>query len=186
LSRFNSSSAGAPKPKTLDEWIANPPTLEGLDCLHHEHLGDVFVTLPTRDGSRQAFQEAKPGVPLGYGHHLAFFHHRKPEWLLREDGTEDDISPPDPFITRMWAGGKIKFDVDNPLIVGTKTRSKHHVKEALKKGFEKGKPMVFVTQEIAYTMEGKTSPSVVEERQHVFLPEGRVVRKEPRVGRCYV
>lgn len=104
LNRYSSSLAAA-ESKKLEEWIASPPTLQGTDCLHYEHLADLFVTLPTRDGSRQPFQEAKPDVPLGYGHHLAFFHHRKPERLLREDGTENDMSPPEPFIQRMWAGG---------------------------------------------------------------------------------
>ncbi|RXW20903.1 hypothetical protein EST38_g4972 [Candolleomyces aberdarensis] len=125
--------------------------------------------------------EPKPGMPLGYGHHLAFFHARKAEHQLREDGTDEEISPPAPFLTRMWAGGKITWDIDNPLISGAKTTSSGSVLTALKKGFEKNRPMVFVTQKIEFTMEGKSTPSLVEERQHVYLAEGRVVRKEPRL-----
>ncbi|KAJ2920657.1 hypothetical protein H1R20_g16435, partial [Candolleomyces eurysporus] len=177
-----SVDAGESKKKvTLDEWIASPPTTSGVDHLHFEHLADLYITLPTRDGSRKPHEEPKPGMPLGYGHHLAFFHARKAEHQLREDGTDEEISPPAPFLTRMWAGGKITWDIDNPLISGTKTTSSGSVLTALKKGFEKNRPMVFVTQKIEFTMEGKSTPSVVEERQHVYLAEGRVVRKEPRL-----
>ncbi|KAF6765240.1 hypothetical protein DFP72DRAFT_799475 [Ephemerocybe angulata] len=180
LQRFNSTIVGSKPKVTLEEWIANPPTASGTDSLHYEHLADTYITLPSRDGSRKPYEEPKPGVPLGYGHHLAFFHARKAETHLREDGTDEEVSPPAPFLQRMWAGGRIKWDVDNPLISGVKTKSESSVLEALKKGFEKGRPMVFVTQEIKYTMEGKKTPSVVEERQHVYLPTDRVVRKEPR------
>lgn len=180
--RYNSTIVGAKPKVSLDEWIANPPTASGTDTLHFEHLADAFITLPTRDGSRKPYEEPVPGMPLGYGHHLAFFHARKSEAHLREDGTDEEVSPPAPFLQRMWAGGRIKFDIDNPLISGVKTKSESRVLEALKKGFEKDKPMVFVTQEIKYTMQGKTTPSVVEERQHVYLPMDRVVRKEARAG----
>lgn len=81
----------------------------------------------------------------------------------------------------MWAGGKIQFDTQNPLVIGTPARTSASVKQALKKGFEKKKPLVFVTQEIQFFKQGKSTPSIVEERQHVYIPEGlRVVRSTPR------
>src|SRR5882757_2511282 len=102
----------------LDQWIASPPVHTLTDPLSVEHLSDLYVTLPTRDGSRKPYQEPQLGAPLPFGHHLAFFHPRRPERLLRADGTDGDISPPPPFSKRMWAGGKITWEVSNPLIIG--------------------------------------------------------------------
>ena len=169
----------------LNEWIASPPTATSFSTLHHEHLADLFITLPTRDGGPLAngpFEEPAPGQHLPYGHHLAFFHRRRPESELRGDGTDAEVSPPAPYLQRMWAGGKVKWDVNNPLVVGTKTTSSSKIVSVVEKGVDKGNPMLFVMQEIQYTREGKESPSVVEERQHVFFPKNRVVQLEPRRG----
>ncbi|TFK29974.1 hypothetical protein FA15DRAFT_580890 [Coprinopsis marcescibilis] len=168
--------------KALDNWEANPPTLGFSDSLSLDHLSDLYVTLPTRDGTRKPFEEPQNGAPLAQGQHLAFFHARTPEHRLRGDGTDEEISPPAPFLTRMWAGGKMTWDVENPLIVGVKSRSSATLSHLLRKGFERNKPLVFVTQKIQFFKEGKTTPSVVEERQHVYIPDGlSVVRKEPRI-----
>lgn len=153
----------------LDQWIASPPTHKLTDSLSVEHLSDLYVTLPTRDGSRKPFREPQPGTPLPFGHHLAFFHARRPERLLRADGTDEDISPPPPFSKRMWAGGKITWDASNPLVIGKPAISVSTVSSTEKKGFEKGNPMVFVTQNIQFTQEGQQTPSVTEERAHVYF-----------------
>jgi len=163
----------------LDQWIASPPTHTLTDSLNVDHLSDLYITLPTRDGSRKPYQEPQPGTPLPFGHHLAFFHARKPESLLRIDGTDEEFSPPSPFSKRMWAGGKMTWDTSNPLIIGKRTKSVSTVMSAEKKGFEKGNPMVFVTQNIQFTQEGKQTPSVTEERAHVYFnPE--VSLKQPK------
>ncbi|KAH6918535.1 hypothetical protein BKA70DRAFT_1247462 [Coprinopsis sp. MPI-PUGE-AT-0042] len=164
----------------LDNWIAHPPTLSLSDGLSLDHAQDLYATIPTRDGSHRAFEEPKIGDALGYGHHLAFFHCKSPEKKLRQDGTDEELSPPPPFSTRMWAGGKVKFDTENPLVIGTPARTSASVKHVLKKGFEKKKPLVFVTQEINFFKQGKTTPSIVEERQHVYIPESLRVVRPPR------
>jgi len=154
---------------TLDQWIASPPVHTLTDSLSVEHLSDLYITLPTRDGSRKPYQKPQSGTPLPFGHHLAFFHARRPERLLRLDGTDEDISPPPPFSKRMWAGGTIAWDTSNPLIIGKTTKSISTVSSTEKKGFEKGNPMVFVTQKIQFTQEGNQMPSITEERAHVYF-----------------
>lgn len=42
------------------------------------------------------------GSPLGYGHHLAFFHPHHPESTLCPDGADTDFCPPEPFTWYMW------------------------------------------------------------------------------------
>ncbi|KAF9454526.1 hypothetical protein P691DRAFT_655764 [Macrolepiota fuliginosa MF-IS2] len=154
----------------LNKWIKNPPTAAVSDTLHYDKLSDLYITLPTRDGTRRHYLEPKEGEAAPYGVHLAFFHARKAEHLLREDGTDEEISPPAPFLRRMWAGGKMTWDNQNPLLIGSRATGRSSVADVKLKGVEKGKPMVFVTQKIEYGMDGvKGKPSLVEERAHVYF-----------------
>jgi sphingosine kinase len=70
----------------------------------------------------------------------------------------------------MWAGGKMTWNNDNLMLVGSKVHARSTVADVKLKGVEKGKPMVFVTQRIEYGIEGsKTEPSLIEERAHVYF-----------------
>ncbi|KAF8201468.1 hypothetical protein BJ912DRAFT_502446 [Pholiota molesta] len=144
------SSTGS-KEDDLEHWIASPPTHTLVDSLDTEHLSDMYITLPTRDGTRRPYEAPEMGAHLPFGHHLGFFHARRAEAHLREDGTDEDISPPAPFTKRMWAGGNITWNNDNPLLVGKQTSGISTVAKCEKKGFDKGKPMLFITQRIEFS-----------------------------------
>ncbi|KAG2357672.1 hypothetical protein BDR07DRAFT_1419598 [Suillus spraguei] len=159
--------------QVLDAWIASPKSLGFTDTFHSNHLSDLYITLPTRDGTRE-------GSPLGYGHHLAFFHPRNPEVSLRADGTDADFCPPEPFTRRMWAGGTMAWNNDQPLRVGEKATAVSTVAKVEKKGFEVGKPMIFVKQRIEVTVEGQSKPGMVEERAHVYQASVVGRRRVPR------
>src|ERR1700734_3913032 len=79
LRRTISTSTKQHEMDALDQWMASPPIHTLTDSLSVEHLSDLYITLPTRDGSRKPFREPQPGTPLPFGHHLAFFHARRPE-----------------------------------------------------------------------------------------------------------
>jgi sphingosine kinase len=156
--------------EALDKWIKTPPTITLTDSFHYEPLSDLYITLPTRDGTRKPYAKPQVGQPVPYGAQLAFFHARKPEHLLRADGTDEEISPPAPFTRRMWAGGKMTWNNDNRMLVGSKVHANATVGNVKLKGVEKGKPMIFVTQRIEYEKDGsKGNPSLVEERSHVYF-----------------
>lgn len=180
--RLSTSSLSRLDTKALDDWIASPKQLVLRDTFSVERLSDLYITLPTRDGSRSPYHAPKLSAPLGYGSHLAFFHPRNPESDLRADGTDADFCPPKPLTRRMWAGGRMSWDAENPLLVGASAVSTSTVESVEKKGFEKGSPMIFVNQKIEVTMNGKTRPSVVEERSHVYLADSVAVNKVPRDG----
>ncbi|KAF8077909.1 hypothetical protein FPV67DRAFT_1557342 [Lyophyllum atratum] len=156
----------------LNKWISSPRELILSDSFHFEHLSDLYITLPTRDGTRQPYQAPREASPLGYGHHLAFFHSRTPESELREDGTDADFSPPEPFTRRMWAGGKITWDPENPLIIGNRATATWGIDAVEKKGFDdpSKNPM----------MDGKARPSVSEERSHVYISNAANIKKVVR------
>ncbi|CAA7271669.1 unnamed protein product [Cyclocybe aegerita] len=160
--------------EALRQWTESPPSHTLKDSLNIEHLADLYITLPTRDGTRRPSKVPGIGESLPFGHHLGFFHARRAEQDLRADATDSDISPPAPFTKRMWAGGRITWDNTNPLLVGKPTRGLSTVARAEKKGFDKGKPTIFITQKIEYTQDGQAAPSVVEERAHVYFHAGLV------------
>ncbi|KZT26370.1 hypothetical protein NEOLEDRAFT_1147400 [Neolentinus lepideus HHB14362 ss-1] len=111
------------------------------------------------------------GHPLGYGHHLVFFHPRSPERALRWDGTEADFCPPEPYSRRMWAGGKMKWK--KPLRIGRKAISTLTVGSVEHKGMEKDNPMVFVKQNITVRQAESDEVCIEEERTHVYLRSGK-------------
>ncbi|KAH9900981.1 hypothetical protein C8Q73DRAFT_676457 [Cubamyces lactineus] len=151
----------------LDRWISAEKRLTLYDTIRPEHLADLYVTLPTRDGSARAFSPPQDGAQLGFGHHLVFFHPRNPERVLRSDGTDTDFCPPEPFTRRMWAGGRMEWK--RPLCVGDKATAEATIGAVTKKGFEKGTPMVFVTQKIEYRKRESDEVCIEEERAHVYL-----------------
>lgn len=167
---------------SLDAWIASPKSLVLTDTFHSNHLSDLYITLPTRDGTHgRPFASPVEGTPLGYGHHLAFFHPRNPEASLRTDGTDADFCPPEPFTRRMWAGGTMTWNKERALKVGEKATAVSTVAKVEKKGFEVGKPMIFVKQRIEVTVDGQSQPGMVEERAHVFqAPVASVGSRVPR------
>ncbi|KAJ6630850.1 hypothetical protein B0H10DRAFT_1774250 [Mycena sp. CBHHK59/15] len=167
--------------QALDGWIASPKQLVLRDTFNTERVSDLLYTLPTRDGTRKPYREPHLSAPLGYGWHLAFFHPRAPESQLRPDGTDAvEFCPPEPFTRRMWAGGHMSWNSKNPLRVGEMATSTSTFDSVQKKGFDKGTPMVFVTQKIEITMIGKKEPSVVEERSHVYVAESISPNNAPR------
>lgn len=153
--------------EALDKWIASEKRLTVSDTLHCEHVSDLYITLPTRDGTRALPVPPERGDPLGYGHHLAFFHPRNPESKLRWDGTDADFCPPEPFTRRMWAGGKMTWK--GRLCIGDRVRAVSEMRDVQKKGLERGAPMVFVQQRIEFTKEGSDEVAIEEERSHVYL-----------------
>ncbi|KAE9391644.1 hypothetical protein BT96DRAFT_959515 [Gymnopus androsaceus JB14] len=166
--------------EALDAWIAEPKRLTLSDTLHPERVSDLFITIPSRDGSRKPFREPRTGQRLAPGFEIAFFHFRTQESQLRPDGTDGEFCPPSPFSRRMWASGKMTWDNRNPLLIGEKATATWTVDSVQKKGFDMGKPMLFVNKRIDFTMVGKSSPSLVEERVHVYLPDAQGQNRTPR------
>ena len=189
---YSSLHISAAEIAALDEWISSKKELVIHDTLRPEHLSGLYVTLPTRDGSHRPVRYPEEGDRLQPGHHLVFFHPRNPESVLRADGTDADFCPPEPFTRRMWAGGVMKWK--KPLTLGTKVTSTSVIDSVEKKGFGKGKPMVFVNQRMRCgPSKGYTQGhyAIEETRSHVYLASpgnSRIVREgtvsETPICRC--
>jgi hydroxyacyl-ACP dehydratase HTD2-like protein with hotdog domain len=161
--------------EALDIWASKKKRIILSETLHTDRISDLYVTLPTRDGTRHPYKSPKNSEALGFGHHLAFFHPRTPEKYLRSDGTDADFCPPEPFVRRMWAGGRMEWR--RPLIIGGKATACMDVRSVVKKGFGDPVPMVFVNQGIEISNEGDDEYAILEERTHVYLALGVNQRK---------
>jgi hydroxyacyl-ACP dehydratase HTD2-like protein with hotdog domain len=81
----------------------------------------------------------------------------------------------------MWAGGKIVWNNTNPLLVGSRATATSTIASADGKGFESGKPIIFVNQKIDVAMQGNSEePSLTEIRTHAYLPFNSRPASEPR------
>ena len=148
ISRSSRASAHAIAGEAaLDSWIGQKKGITLSETLHTDRVADLYITLPTRDGTTRPYASPRNSEALGFGHHLAFFKPRTPERYLRPDGTETDFCPPEPFVRRMWAGGRIEWR--KPLVIGGKACARASLSVGLvsKKGFDGGAaPTVFVNQ----------------------------------------
>jgi len=183
ISRSSRASAHAIAGEAaLDCWIGQKKGITLSETLHTDRVADLYITLPTRDGTTRPYASPRNSETLGFGHHLAFFHPRTPERYLRPDGTETDFCPPEPFVRRMWAGGRIEWR--KPLVIGGKACARASVGLVSKKGFDGGAaPTVFVSQRIEIANEGEGECAVLEERTHVYLALG-THRRTAREGKA--
>ncbi|KAJ3533846.1 hypothetical protein NM688_g7226 [Phlebia brevispora] len=163
--------------------------LETTETLHRQHLSNLFVTLPTRDGAHDTparWQVGEPpqnGTPLPFGHHLVFFHQHTAEKALRPDGTDPDFCPPEPYTRRMWAGGEMSWVTkpDKGLLIGSTGTAKATIADIRLKTPPGGdnvsdRSMVFVDQDIEYQRSRNAPIAIKERRTHVYLPSSREKR----------
>lgn len=58
-----------------------------------------------------------PAKELPIPHHLLYFEPSKRQSDMLSDGTNPDQSPGQPFERRMWAGGRVLYNQNNPLLL---------------------------------------------------------------------
>lgn len=92
-------------------------------------------------------------APLRPGHHLVYFPPGYPLSALLPDGTDPAQSPGEPFVRRMWAGGRIQFFPNRLLklrLSGHKATCLERISNVSAKG-SKGEEKIFVTIERRFT-----------------------------------
>jgi 3-methylfumaryl-CoA hydratase len=86
----------------------------------------------------------EPGTVLPPAWHLAYFPPRVLETDLSSDGYEKDWSPPEPFVHRMWAGGELSWNKENPLRVGQAVRMESKIRDIQFRGGGRRGDSVFI------------------------------------------
>ncbi|KAH9079549.1 hypothetical protein EDB83DRAFT_2503964 [Lactarius deliciosus] len=148
--------------EALDLWASQKKSITLSETLHTDRVSDLWDEAP--------IQEPEEFGGIGIWPSPSFFHPRTPEKYLRPDGTDADFCPPEPFVRRMWAGGRMEWR--KPLIIGGKAIACMNVRSVVKKGFVDAVPMVFVNQGIEISNEGDEEYAILEERTHVYLALG--------------
>lgn len=77
-------------------------------------------------------------------HHLVYFEPTKPASVMLADGTNPDQSPGEPFVRRMWAGGRVLYNNGNPFkLDGSRGVCAEFIRSVSIKGKE-GEEKIFV------------------------------------------
>lgn len=89
----------------------------------------------------------RPARELPIPHHLLYFEPSKRSSEMLADGTNPDHSPGEPFVRRMWAGGRVLYNQNNPFMLdGTRGVNAEFIRDVTIKGKE-GDEKVFVSIE---------------------------------------
>ena len=108
------------------------------------------------------------GMPLPPGYHLAYFTPAVLPGNLGRDGTDISYSPAEPFTRRMWAGGQLYWEKENPLRIGDEAIETTKLVAAEPKVTRGGEQMIVVGVE--KTFENAKGLALVDRRDWVFRP----------------
>ena len=106
------------------------------------------------------------GTPVPPGYHLAYFTPALLPGELGPDGADVTFNPPPPFTRRMWAGGYITWEKDNPLRVGQDAIETTKLVSAEPKRTRAGQDMIVVG--VQKSFENDQGLSLVDRRDWVF------------------
>ncbi|KAK5166222.1 uncharacterized protein LTR77_008483 [Saxophila tyrrhenica] len=125
--------------------------------------------LPSSHSPPSILAPAKPNPPmLPLPHHLVYFEPTKRSSEMLPDGTNPDQSPGDPFVRRMWAGGRVRYNHSNPFVLdGGRGVCAEFIRSVSVKGRE-GEEKVFVSIE---RRQAKASAEEVEMAEQARLGE---------------
>ncbi|KAL6874799.1 hypothetical protein J3F83DRAFT_712766 [Trichoderma novae-zelandiae] len=133
-------------------------------------LQKLAVTLgrPVLDGHDTRRMGVPAGTPVPPAHHLVYFTPDDVEADLGADGSDRTFNAPAPFTRRMWAGGHVKFDTQNPLRVGDEAEEHTKLISAVAKTSRSAGEMVLV--EVEKKLYGSRGLTLVDTRSWVFRP----------------
>ncbi|KAL9636124.1 MAG: hypothetical protein Q9164_003015 [Protoblastenia rupestris] len=106
------------------------------------------------------------GTPVPPGYHLAYFTPAALPSELNPDGTDSLYSPSQPFTRRMWAGGQLQWEKDNPLRVGDEATETTKLVSAEPKITRTGEEMIVVR--IEKTFDNSKGLALIDKRDWVF------------------
>ncbi|KAL7952040.1 hypothetical protein V8C42DRAFT_350302 [Trichoderma barbatum] len=132
---------------------------------------------PLLNGHDTRQVNAPAGTPIPPAHHLVYFTPDDLEAELGADGSDRTFNAPAPFTRRMWAGGNMKFDKNNPLRVGEEAEEHTKLISAVAKTSRSTGEMVLV--EVEKKLYGSRGLTLVDTRSWVFRP---VLHSNARVG----
>lgn len=111
------------------------------------------------------------GTPIAPGYHLVYFTPAALPGDLGRDGTDISYSPAEPFTRRMWAGGRMDWEKENPLRIGDEAVETTKLVSAEPKVTRAGEQMIVVGVE--KTFENAKGLALIDRRDWVFRTQLR-------------
>lgn len=148
--------------------ITSAPPVTQFDSIDLGRIKQLYLTLPTRDGSTAPYTPPVRGSLLHRGHHLALFPPLVPEATLGSDGTDSASAAPPPFRRRMCAGGRFVFNPANELRVDEGVSCEIFMDKVDAKRMDTPAPKIFLHQK--RLISNARGLAIEETRTHVFLP----------------
>jgi 3-methylfumaryl-CoA hydratase len=143
----------------LAAWVGRTETLDDLIA-----PAPVRGLLATLDHPSDAIGPGTPVPPLG--HWTCFLpHHAQSETGADGHARRGGFLPPVPLPRRMWAGGRLRWNLDNPLRVGDAARRVSRIASVERKSGRSGE-LVFVT--VAHEIANADGPCLSEEHDIVY------------------
>ena len=171
--RLASSAISARHKSVVDDFLhkaKNAPPIIRKQNLDRNQIQRLSLTLnrPRLYRGDQSLEDEAPrnGTPLPPGYHLVYFTPAALQGHLGKDGTDISYSPAKPFTRRMWAGGKINWEKENPLRVGDDATEITKLVSAEPKVTRTGEEMVVVGVEKIF--ENAKGLALVDRRDWVF------------------
>ena len=171
--RLASSKISARHKSIVDDFLhkaKNAPPIIKKQTLDQNQLQRLSLTLNRPQLHRGApnLEDEAPltGTPLPPGYHLVYFTPAALPDHLGKDGTDISYSPAEPFTRRMWAGGEIKWEKENPLLIGDDATEITNLVSAAPKVTRTGEEMVVVGVEKIF--ENGKGLALVDRRDWVF------------------
>ena len=171
--RLASSVISARHQARVDEFLhkaKNAPPIVKKQNLDRNQIQRLSLTLnrPRLHRRDQRLEDEAPliGTPLPPGYHLVYFTPAALQDHLGKDGTDISYSPAEPFTRRMWAGGRINWEKENPLRIGDDATEITKLVSAEPKVTRAGEEMVVVGVEKIF--ENAKGLALVDRRDWVF------------------
>ncbi|PPJ54627.1 hypothetical protein CBER1_06148 [Cercospora berteroae] len=142
--RYNSSFAHLQQdlPKR-----AIQPTFEDLSPQSSYRLDMTLADFLPKTNPPPVLPPTQLAKELPIPHHLLYFEPSKRQSDMLPDGTNPDQSPGQPFERRMWAGGRVLYNQNNPLLLdGSRGVCQEFIRRVDIKGTE-GQEKIFVAIE---------------------------------------
>lgn len=171
--RLASTAASALTRRLADDLLEktrNAPLKIGKQFLDPNQLQRLSLTL----NRPQLYQDIQftegeaslKGMPVPPGYHLVYFTPAALPDELGVDGTDISYSPAEPFTRRMWAGGEVQWEKDNPLRIGDEATETTRLVSAEPKATRSGEKMIVVGVEKIF--ENAKGVALIDRRDWVF------------------
>ena len=171
--RLASTTASAATKRLVDDFrekAKSAPSIIRKQCLDSNQIQRLSLTLNRpqlyRNADIRKDNSLAKGTPVPLGYHLVFFTPAALPGELGSDGTDVSYSPGEPFTRRMWAGGKIEWQKENPLRVGDEATETTKLVSAEPKMTRAGEEMIVVG--IEKTFKNSRGLALVDKRDWVF------------------